>query len=230
MTDADPATNADPTGLRAYIFGDRALDQWPPEATDTETSDTGPAYEAEPWASFIAARDAYRAGDIEAAVARWQAIAALPNLESRQVLRAWHFLRLADQAPSPDQAKVALGAVAEVAVPGGHDLLAAYADRSVRYLNVSGAAVIVDDRLAALEAAVTGLLDVAQQVADAIGPWEEAALPDLPVGHTRITVLTPSGPHLGQGPDEALRNDAMASAFLLAATTLLVAVTELPRS
>jgi hypothetical protein len=40
-------------------------------------------------------------------------------------------------------------------------------------------------------------------------------------------VLTPSGPHFGQGADGVLRADPMAGAFLNAATALLVAVTDL---
>jgi hypothetical protein len=215
-------TPADPTGLRAFVFGDRPIDDWPPADTAPDSDD------AEPWASFVRARAAHRAGDREQAASIWLDIASRPDIESRHRLQAWHFLRDEGRPPAPGDAKTALGAVAEVAVPDGHDLLAAYADGSVRYLNVSGAAVVVDDVvLPTVDRAGRDLLDVAQRVANAIGPWEEPELPPLPAGHTRITVLTPSGPHLGQGPDDALRDDPMAAAFLAAATALLVAVTDL---
>ena len=57
----------------------------------------------------------------------------------------------------------------------------------------------------------------AQTIADVIGPWE-GRLPPLPAEQTRLTMLTPLGPHFGQGPDDALRQDSTAAAFLDAAT------------
>jgi hypothetical protein len=214
------AAPPDPTGLRAFVFGDRPIDDWPPADADAS---------GEPWQSFVQARDAFHAGDLERAITIWLDLAARPEVESRHVLQAWHFLRHVGTTPPPEQAKHVHGAVAEVAVPAGHDLLAAYADGSVRYLNVSGAAAVIEDRLPTVDGAAREMLRVGQRVADAIGPWEEDALPPLPAGHTRLTLLTPSGPHLGQGPDEALRADPMAAEFLAAATALLVAVTDLPR-
>ena len=54
-----------------------------------------------------------------------------------------------------------------------------------------------------------------------IGPLDQPAFPPLPAGHARVTVLTPSGPHLGQGPAEALPADPMGGPFLIAATNVL---------
>lgn len=213
-------SDQDPTGLRALIFGNRPIDEWPP-ATDAA------APEGEPWVSFLRARAAAAAGDGDEAISIWRTIADAPGLESRQVLQAWHFLRGAGVLPPAEVAKHVQGAVAEVAVGDGHDVLAAYADGSVRYLNVSGAAAVIDDTIPSVDEPARELLRVAQGIADAIGPWEEPELPPLPVGHTRLTVLTPSGPHLGQGPDDIFGADPMAATFLGAATALLVAVTDL---
>ena len=209
---------ADPTGLRPFIFGDRNINEWPAAAK---------AIDGEPWRSFADARSALHAGQTEQAKALWLNIAMMPSIESRQVLQAWHFLRDIGVAPPAEDAKTAYGAVAEVSVSAGHDLLAAYADGAVRYLNFSGSAVVVEPPSTVVEGPVTELLRISGLIARAIGPWEGDELPVLPVAHSRLTILTPSGPHLGQGPDAILRSDPMASGFFDAATVLLLAVTQL---
>ena len=206
----------DPTGLRRYVFGDCPLDEWPPD---------GDAATDEPWRSFDKARSAFRQGDDAEARRLWLAIADSAD-ESRNVLQAWHFLCSAGVAPPDATAKHVLGVVVEVAVPEGHDLLAAYEDGSARYLNYSGAAVVVDARVPAVDAPARELLAIGQALVEAIGPWE-GPLPDLPRGHSRLTMLTPLGPHFGQGPDAALRQDKAAGALLDAATRTLLAVVEL---
>jgi hypothetical protein len=206
----------DPTGLRAFIFGDRPIDEWPPPGTDTSTDS---------WRSFDQARSAFQAGDQEQAKGVWLSIANAEGIESRHALQAWQFLRDVDVEPAPEQAKRVLGAVAEVAVAGGHDLLAAYADGSVRYLNVGGAAVAVDVPTPELHTSAAEWLRAAQDLAMAIGPWEGDQLPPLPAGHSRLTVLTPSGPHFGQARHDALQADPKAAQFLRRATTVLLAVT-----
>ena len=216
----DSPGGEDPPGLRAFIFGDRPLDEWPPPGTDTNP---------DPWRSFDQARSAFQAGDQEQAKGVWLSIANAEGIESRQALQAWHFLRDVGVEPAPEQAKHVLGAVAEVAVAGGHDLLAAYADGSIRYLNVSGAAVVVDAPTPELQHSAAEWLRAAEELAMVIGPWEGEQLPPLPVGHSRLTVLTPSGPHFGQARHDALQADPKAAQFLRRATTVLLIVTRLPR-
>ena len=159
------------------------------------------------------------------AVGIWQSIAARHDGEARHVLQAWHFLRQAGTQPGPDIASRVLGTVAEVAVPAGYDVLACYRDGSARYLNLSGSVIVYDGGNAQVDAAIAGLLDVSQAVADAIGVWDRPQLPALPDGHTRVVMLTPAGARFGQGPDAALRTDRVASALLSAATELLTALT-----
>ncbi|MEO7260668.1 MAG: hypothetical protein ABI047_05345 [Jatrophihabitantaceae bacterium] len=123
-----------------------------------------------------------------------------------------------------------LAAVAEISVKSGHDLLVAYRDGGVRYLNQSGKVAIVEGiaDLAFTEAA-RAWLAVADELASTVGVWDQPQLPPLPSGDSRITMLTPEGPRFGQGPDSLLRTDAGAAAFLSAATNVLIAVTRLPR-
>jgi hypothetical protein len=213
---ADSGSAEDPSGLRRFIFGDCDVDDWPAE--DSETT-------GEPWQTFDSARTALHRGDTHEAERLWRAIATMPGIESRHVLQAWHFLRSIGVSPEDDVSKIALGAVAEVAVPQGHDLLAAYQDGSVRYLNFSGAVAVIDAPLRAVQAPAREMLSIGEAIARAIGPWE-GPLPEAPGGHSRISVLTPPGPHFGQGADAALRADNSAAAFLDAATRTLVAVVE----
>jgi len=158
----------------------------------------------------------------------WRAVAARSDVESRHVLQAWQFLRSIGVEPPAAVAKHVLGAIAEV-TGSGHDVPAVYADGSVRYLNVGGGAVVIDEPIDSVTAPARDLLGIAQALADVLEPWD-GDLPELPRDHTRILMLTPSGPHFGQGPDRVLQSDEAAATFLAAATATLVAVVGLATS
>lgn len=218
---------AEPHPLRASLLGDLPAQEWP--------AGDGPA--GPPWDGFVRAREHLAAGDQDLAVRAWSAIAMTPGLEARHTLQAWHLLRSVGVQPDASISGEVLGVVAEVAVGDGHDVLAAYRDGSVRYLNHGGGATVVEpgglDGLgpqvaADLAAAVEGWLGVGQVVADATGPLEPGPWPALPTGHTRVAMLTRAGPHIGQGPDEQLRAEPTAEAFLAAATAVLLLIVDLP--
>jgi hypothetical protein len=154
------------------------------------------------------------------------AIASGSDVDSRQTLQAWTFLRELGIVPPSVIAKQVFGAVAEVPMGRGHDVLAAYQDGSVRFLSHAGAATIVEDRtIASVEEPLREWLALAKDLVAQIGPWTERELPSLPADSLRVTVLTPSGPHFGQGPANDLTADPRASAFMEPATRLLLAVT-----
>lgn len=209
--------------LRPVLYGDVPLDRWP----------LGGDHADEPWASFVRARRHLANGDQDLAVRAWLAIAHDEHLESRNRLQAWHFLRSIDVHPDEDLlAHQAWGVVVEVPVDGDHDVLAAYAVGGVRYLNHAGGATVVEEGQGGHEVlmALAALLDAGQALADALGPWSEGPLPEVPAGHTRLLALTPGGHRFGQGPDDKLRHEPLATAVLAAATDLLVAVTALSTS
>jgi hypothetical protein len=214
----DPAYDEPGTGglaLVPLLFGDCPIDQWPglgKPATDT------------PWDMFVAARLAFAVADNDEAIRLWREIASLPGIDSRHTLQAWTFLRGAGVQPGPEQARAVLGVVACVPVQTGHDVLAAYRDGSVRYINFSGAAVIIDDAPAPVRLAAQQLLNRSSEIVGGIGPWTEPQLPPLPGGAARLMMLTPSGPHFGQGPYDALSADPIARQFLNTAFTLMKAV------
>ena len=204
--------------LRPLLFGDAPLRDWPPHSRQEPSG---------PWADFALARERELTGRHEVAVAIWQRLAATSELESRHVLQAWHFLRAAGVQPDETVASTVLGAVAEVSVDDQHDLLVAYRDGGVRYLNWSGSAAVLEPgNNADVDLRVAEWLAIADRLALIIGVWEEPELPGLPAGHSRILLLTPAGKRFGQGPHDLLLQDPSAAAYLGAATHVLLGVTE----
>ena len=203
--------------LRPLLYGDLPIEEWPRGEVQTR---------GEPWSSFVRARQHVRDGDQAEAIAIWTRITQMSDVESRHVLQAWTFLRAAGVQPQKAAATAVLAAVAEVAVPGGHDLLISYRDGSTRYLNVSGKVLILEGVTTPVYTERTrAWLTVAEWFAGVVGPWNEPDLPVLPTGHTRIMMLTPAGPRFGQGPDAALRAEKESAIFLGAATAVLTLVT-----
>jgi hypothetical protein len=212
-----PPPPAPPPTMRDTLYGDMPINDWP---KDNSLS-------SEPWTSFMQARQLLAKGSRDDAIAQWKRITQMPNLEARHYVQAWNFLRGQGAQPSPEQAKHVYGVVVEYMMEQGLDLLAAYEDRSARYYNYSGAGVVwehPDDRL---DAPIKQLLDIAGRVAAAIGPWEGARPGVPPKGHIRLSMLTPSGLHFGQGEFNALNADPMGKALIGAATQLMVQMTQL---
>ena len=73
------------------------------------------------------------------------------------------------------------------------------------------------------------MLQAGTLVAQAIGPWKQERPPEPKNGTARINLLTPSGIHLGQGPVEALSQDAMGGPILSAAFGLMKRLVELTK-
>jgi hypothetical protein len=184
---------------------------------------------AEPWASFQRARDLKDTGDLGTAKQAVHQILAMPELETRVCLQAWHTLRELGENPPQGKEKEVLGVVVEVGMPKGLDLVAAYRDHRARYFNYSGAGVLWERRDDSLDQLIDELLQAGAKVAQAIGPWKQARPPEPKNGVARINLLTPSGIHLGQGPVEALNQDAMGGPILSAAFGLMKRLVELTK-
>ena len=210
---AKPAPAVNP--IRDTLFGDMPVEYWPP---------VGPVSIETPWNMFEAARSNLAAGNSAAAIEEWRKIIQQPNLESRQHLQAWHFLRQNGQQPPPEKAKQVLGVVIEVGMPNGLDLLAAYTDRSARYYNYSGAGVIWEHPDGSLDSPINKLLVASKEIVDKIGPWELARPTPPPRGQVRLNFLTPSGLHFGQAPMTALSRDLMAGRVLQLGMALMQAL------
>lgn len=184
---------------------------------------------AEPWAAFKRARDLRDAGDVEGAKRELRPVLKTPDLETRIFLQTWHNLRELGEKPPQDRAKEVLGIVVEVGMPKGLDIVAAYRDHRARYFNYSGAGVLWERRDESLDALIDELLTAGSVVAEAIPAWTQPRPPEPKKGNVRINLLTPSGIHLGQGPTEALNQDAMGGPILSAAYGLMKRLVELKR-
>jgi hypothetical protein len=199
-------------GARDAAFADLPLDRWPPDVV---------APDVFPWSAFEEARKHLTADSIADAKRCWRSVIADRELEPRHHLQAWRFLREQGEHPWPDVAKQVLGVVVEVGVRKGVDLLAVYADRSVRYYNHGGGGVVLDRATRSLAEAVDSLLAAAAKVVTQIGPWE-GPLPEPPRrGHARLSFLTPSGLHFGEAATVVLEKDALAGPVFQAATAVM---------
>jgi hypothetical protein len=204
-----------PNPIRETLFGDMPLEQWLANSSGIEVF---------PWNAFVLARAHLAAGRQQSAIDSWEEILRQPNLEPRQYLQAWHFLRQHGTRPPPEVAKQVLGVVIEVAMPAGLDLLAAYADHSARYYNYSGAGVVWEHPDTSLDSDIDQLLVASKLLVDKIGPWEQPR-PTPPTGNqARLCFLTPSGLHFSQAPMAVLSNDPMAGRIVKLATVLMQAL------
>jgi hypothetical protein len=184
---------------------------------------------AEPWAAFQRARDLRDAGDVEGAKRELRPVLKMPELETRIFLQTWHNLRELGEKPPADRAREILGIVVEVGMPKGLDIVAAYRDHRARYFNYGGAGVLWERRDDSLDGLIDELLQAGSVVANSIPPWTQEKPPEPKRGNVRINLLTPSGIHLGQGPTEALNQDAMGGPILSAAYGLMKRLVELKR-
>lgn len=190
------------------------------------------AAETEPWRSFDTARELWKNRQRDGAIEIWRGIAEREDTESRCVLQAWHFLREAGVTPPDETAHVVLGMIAEVAIDRRQDVLAAYRDGSIRYLNHAGSAIVIEPEMANedVRAAAAEWFALGGELARVIGTWERSELPKLGRGESRIMLLTPAGPRFGQGPDHQLRREAMGRPFFARATKLMLAVVAVGRN
>jgi hypothetical protein len=214
MSDS-PKDTARPVSLqmRETLFGDMPI--WPPASANPQ------AIAAEPWASFVRSKRMLESNEKGAAISTLRQITEMPDLESRQYLQAWHFLRALGVAPPQDKAKQVLGVVVEVGMPKGLDVLAGYADHRARYWNFSGAGVVWECPNSTLDPFIDVLLRRASAVAQRIGPWDKA-LPQPPsAGNARLNMLTPSGLHFGEGPIEELSKDGLGGPVFSSAFQLM---------
>lgn len=199
--------------VRDTLFGDLPISQW--------IGNPGTEVAQQPWESFRQAKRLLDTGDTQAASEVLKQITAMPVLESRHYLEAWHLLRSLGQRPSDQEGERLLGVVVEVGLANGVDLVAAYADHHARYYNYSGSGVVWDRPTAQLDSAIVTLLKAGTSTLAAIGPWKGTRPPAPSVGYARINLLSPTGLHFGQGPMEQLAKDRLGGPVIAAAFQLM---------
>ena len=114
-----------------------------------------------------------------------------------------------------------LGVIVEVPQPKGLDVLAAFSEGGVRYLNQSGKVAIFEGGGHPLETLARELVAAAQPLVNRIGPWDKSRRPPPSPGSVRITFLVSDGLYFGEGPFVVLQRDPMAGPILAKAALLL---------
>jgi hypothetical protein len=144
--------------------------------------------------------------------------------ESRVRAFAFNWLR-AHGRPTPKG--VVLGVIVEVPLDQGLDVLAAYADGSVRYINQSGKMAFIEPGgMPGVSRQAKQLVELAQSVVGIIGPWDKARLPPPAQPNIRLTFLVSDGLYFGEGPMQTMQRDPMAGPLLQQETQLLQLVVE----
>jgi hypothetical protein len=202
---------------RDTLFGDAPLDAYALQG-----------YGREPWLSFAKARESLANGKANEASAVLAAITEMPNAESLHRLHAWHYLRGLGRTPPVEMQKQVLGAVVEVGMTNGLDVLAGYTDKTVHYYNYSRAGRVWQHPDDSLDDLIAAMLQAAQAIVAHIGPWKGPRRPPPSRGIVRLNMLTASGLYFGEGPIEVLDRDPMGRPLLQAATSLMRKLVSLP--
>lgn len=147
------------------------------------------------------------------------------NISNEGRVRALAFNRLRARGEALPT-KNLLGVIVEVRFAQGLDVLAAFNEGGVRYLNQSGKVAVFEGDAHPVAHLAKGLISAAQPVIEKIGPWEEQRLPPPRVGNVRLTFLVSDGLYFGEGPFSALQEDNTAGPILALAAQLLQRVTE----
>jgi hypothetical protein len=140
------------------------------------------------------------------------------DVESR--VRALAFRRLQAMNVSVPSGRL-LGVILEWPQKSGLDVLAAFPDGRLRYINHA-------EKLATLEVASPELIDqadellrVSQPIVDRSGPWDRPRLPPPEGDLIRMNFLVSDGLYFGQGSHSALMEDPYAPPVINAALRLL---------
>ncbi|HLK91402.1 MAG TPA: hypothetical protein VKZ18_16005 [Polyangia bacterium] len=145
------------------------------------------------------------------------------GVESRVRILAFNRLRASGQTVVPRQL---LGVIVEVPMPEGLDVIAAYVDGRMRYINHTGKLAIVETATPEMTNRGERLIKAAEAAVDQIGPWDKPRLPPPKLGKVRLTFLVSDGLYFGEGPMGAIAKDRIGGPVLAAATQLLLGITD----
>jgi hypothetical protein len=202
-----PYSDASANGVYNLLFSDATADfrQRPGEVPAHWHS----VLEAEP--ADVAALRALADDDLQEGRVRYLAYAKLRRLGE------------------PVPAKRLLGVIVEVPLPGGLDVLAAYSEGSVRYINQTGKLAFYE-RVESLTPLVQRLISDSSKVVARIGPTDQLRRPP-PLGESvRITFLVSDGYYFGEGNMQSMHQDTLAGPVIQRAVELLqAAVALVPR-
>lgn len=140
--------------------------------------------------------------------------------EGRIRYLAYARLRALGQSVTP---KLLLGVIVEVPLDEGLDVLAAFSDGGVRYINHSGK-IGIHEGTGSLEPKVRALFAAAEPLVTRMQPWLEGRRPPPAVGSVRFTFLGSEGMYTGGGSMGDVQRNGLAAPLFQSATELLQAV------
>jgi len=118
-------------------------------------------------------------------------------------------------------AKIHLGTIVEVGMNEGLDVLAAFGDYGVRYINHTGRMSVVEGKTELFEEETAAVLAASKPIVQAIGPWDQERRPPPMPGMVRLNFLVSDGLYFGEGPMDTFSRDGMAGPLIHAASILL---------
>jgi hypothetical protein len=146
-----------------------------------------------------------------------------PSQESRLRMLAYNRLRAHNERVPK---KKLLGVIVEVGMESGLEVLAAFADGRVRYLNQFERLAVLEPAPANIDAKIRKLLNASQSAVNQIGPWDKARLKPPSGGTLRMTFLVSDGLYFGQGPIQEMERDPVAGPIIAASLELLQGVVD----
>jgi len=154
------------------------------------------------------------------AVKAVEALANDPTAEGRVRALAYNRLRKEGRSVPPKQL---LGVIVEVPLEDGLDVLAAFSNGGVRYINQTGKLAVFEGAPSILPAAAA-LLKASEGAVARLGPWDKPRLPPPEKGNIRLTFLVSDGLYFGEGPMADMANDPLGGLVVQRATELLMLV------
>lgn len=174
-----------------------------------------------PWCNFVAANEALKQGNKEAAISELTQIAGVEGLEARVRLQIWHTLVSLGVFPVDQLRGYTQGVFIENHTKQGLEIVAAYSDYSARYWNQAGGGVIWDARDPELDKLIFNLLSAGFEIAKRIGVGLRDTLPVPEKGNIRIFIMAYDGSTVGEGPYEQLSREPMGRVAIDAGTKLI---------
>jgi hypothetical protein len=153
-------------------------------------------------------------------------LAADAQGDSRVRALAYGWLRTHRQPVPRDEL---LGVVFEVEIGGAVDVLAAYADGRLRFLNHAGRMAAFDSLPAALGSRWQALMAAARQASPAASAWQRAGSRLPGPGEVRVTFVRSDGLHRLQGRFDPMQRDATTGPLLVAGAQTVAQIVELLR-
>ena len=150
------------------------------------------------------------------------ALAHDPRQEGRIRYLAFRRLRAIGHAVPSRQL---LGTVVEVPLEAGLEVVAAYVEGGVRYINQTGRLAILEET-AILRPVVRHLFAASNAAIERIVPWDKARRPPPQRGNARLTFLASDGLYLGEGPMARMQSEPLARPVLENAAALVHSIVE----